>query len=101
MALDVYKLDTNEYLFGLDNSTFENLLIIFEKFEQYTGLKITLYTDLRLSIENLKTLVKIIDRYIEETDLNKNKKRISCIIEFKGLLNYFLSNNISLLLKGD
>ena len=101
MALDFHKKDNKEYLFGLDNEYFNFLSEIFEKFNLWTGLSINQYDDLELSIENQKILIKIIDKHIEENDLNRNKKQTSAILEFKGLLKYFLAKNIDLKLFGD
>jgi hypothetical protein len=101
MALDFYHSGNHELLFQLDNSEFNELIEIFEAFKHWTGLSIDPYNDFNLSVENQQTLVKIIDKYIESTDLNKNKEKTSAIIAFKGLLNYFIAKNIHLELIGD
>ncbi len=101
MALDFYRLSNKEYLFGIDSQKFEQLTIIFETFRQWTGQSIDEYSDLKLTLENQQTLITIIDKYVEATDLNKDKGKISTILEFKGLLNYFFATKIELLLIGD
>lgn len=101
MALDFHRLDNNEYLFGLDDKTLDALGEIFEMFTHWTGLVIDPYGDLKLPTENQQTLITIIDKYIEKTDLNKDKAKTSTILEFKGLLKYFIRNKIDLELLGD
>ncbi|WP_207534839.1 hypothetical protein [Desertivirga arenae] len=101
MALDFYRRDTQEYLFGLGDQQFHNLQEIFKEFQYRTGLIIDQYGDTVLSIENQQTLIKIIDGFIEKTDLNKDKAKTVSIIEFRGLLNYFITNRVDLQLKGD
>lgn len=60
-----------------------------------------MYTNCRLSVENCQLLVAIIDTYARDTNLNTNKEQTSAIFEFKGLLKYFISQNIDFELKGD
>lgn len=101
MALDFYRLDNNEYLFKLNEEQFSYLQQIFISFSQWTGLVIDAYSDFKLTTENQQTLIKVIEKYIEANDLNVNKKMTSVIIEFKGLLHYFISKNIDIQIKGD
>lgn len=101
MALDFHRLDNKEYLFGLDDKSLDALANIFETFTHWTGLVIDPHGDLKLSTENQQTIITIIDKYIESTDLNKDKTKTSTILEFKGLLKYFLNQNIDLALVGD
>lgn len=101
MALDFHRLGNREYLFGLDDQTINNLNDIFKTFTQWTGQTIDPYGDLKLSTENQKTIITIIEKYIEMTDLNKDKIKTSTILEFKGLLKYFVNNKIDLEILGD
>ena len=101
MALDIHKSDNNEYICGIDEKHYNCLHIIFEEFKNSTGIEIDQYGDTSLDIENIKLLIKLINNYIEKTDLNKNKKETSMILEFKGLLNMFLENNTSIKFIGD
>ncbi|TRX30284.1 hypothetical protein FNW52_20285 [Flavobacterium sp. ZT3R18] len=101
MALDFHRLDNNELLFQMENNKFEYLLEIFETFRQWTGIVIDQYGDLKLTIENQETIVKIIEKYIEITDLNKNKLKTSIILEFKGLLMFLINKKIEIELLGD
>lgn len=101
MALDFHRLDNNELLFQMDDNKFEYLFEIFETFKQWTGIVIDQYGDLKLTIGNLETIVKIIEKYIEIADLNKNKLQTSAILEFKGLLIFLLNKNIEIKLFGD
>lgn len=75
------------------------LFEIFETFKQWTGIVIDPYGDLKLTIENLETIVKVIEKHIEITDLNKNKLQTSAILEFKGFLIFLINkkNEIQLL----
>jgi len=101
MALDFHRLDNNEFLFSLGGRQFTYLSDIFDTFTQWTGLVIDQYDDLKLTTENQETLIKIIDKYIDTTDLNKDKKKTSAILEFKGLIGFFLNKKVDLELLGD
>ena len=101
MALDFYRLDNDEYLFGLNDNQYTFLFEIFETFRHSTGLVIDQYGDLKLTTENQLVLIKVIDKYIETNDLHKNKLRIAAILEFKGLLTFFSNRKIDLKLLGD
>ena len=101
MALDIHRSDNNEYIFGLDDERYNGLYKIFEQFKSRTGIEIDQYSDTNLNIKNIEFLITLIDNYIEKPDLNKNEKKTSIILEFKGLLNMFLKNNISIKLIGD
>jgi hypothetical protein len=101
MALDIYIQDSNQYIFGLNDERYNCLYNIFKQFKNITGIYIDQYTDTKLDTKNIKRLIELIDRYIERTDLSKNKKETSIILEFKGLLNIFIENNYSIRLHGD
>ena len=101
MALDFHRLDNNEFLFGLNDIQFTNLNDVFIIFTQRTGLVVDQDDDAKLTTENQQLLTKIIDKYISATDLNSNKNKISDILEFKGLLTYFLLHKIDLQLFED
>jgi hypothetical protein len=101
MALDFHRLDNNEYLFGLDDRQFQALFEVFETFRQWTGLVIDQYDDLKLTPDNQQTLIKVIDKYIDSTDLNKDKQKTSTILEFKGIMSYFSKWGVDIKLVGD
>ena len=101
MTLDFHRLDNNEFLFGLDDQTINVLTDIFRTFTQRTGQTIDPYGDLNLSTESQQTIIAIIEKYIETTDLNKDKMKTSTILEFKGLLKHFVNNKIDLEILGD
>ena len=92
MALNVNRLDDEYYNF---------LKTIFEQFKYSTGIFIDQYSDTKLSINNFKFLIKLIDQYIEKTDLDKNKRKTILILEFRGLLNLLVKYNIPVKLIGD
>jgi hypothetical protein len=101
MALDFHSLDNNNYLFSLDDKQYDYLSDVFTMFTHWTGLIIDQYGDMRMTTGNQQTLINIIDKYIDTTDLNKDKKKISAILEFKGLLKFFSNKNITFQLSGD
>lgn len=101
MALDFHRFDNKELLFQIDDKKFGILSEIFELFTQWTGIMIDQYGDLKLTIGYQLTIVKIIDKYIETTDLNKNKLKTTAIIEFKGVLIFLINKKIELELLGD
>lgn len=101
MALDFHRLDTNEYLFGLDDEQYNCLHDIFKIFHQWTGLEIDPYNDIQLTTENCKTLLQIIDKHVQQTDLNRDKKKVTILLGFRGLLEYFAGKNTNFKLHGD
>ncbi len=101
MALDIHRLDNNEYLLGLDSNKYDHLFEIFESYKNWTGILIEQYNDTILSVENQKTIVKIIDKYIETTNINLDKQKTITILEFRGMLIYFINSNIGIKLLGD
>ena len=101
MSLDFHRLDNNEYLFGLDEKQIHALADIFDSFKQRTGLIIDPYGKFQLTVENQQTLTAIIEKYIDATDLNKDKGKTSAILAFKGLLQFFQHHKIDLKLIGD
>lgn len=101
MALDFHRLDNNEYLFGLNDQQYQQLANIFTIFSQWTGLSINPYRDTILNYNDQKLLLKIITEYLNTTNLNKDKLKTIKIIEFKGLLNYFYTTAVDLIILGD
>ncbi|MBC3539324.1 hypothetical protein ACFSC6_17550 [Rufibacter sediminis] len=101
MALDFYRLDNKEYLFGLNDKQFDELTEIFTDFQYQTGFVIDQYGDFKMTVENQGAIIRIIDRYIDKTDLNKNKSKTLTIIEFRTLLKYYSQRRLELQLKGD
>ncbi len=101
MALDFYRQDNKEYLFGLEDQQFHNLTDIFKQFQYQTGLCVDQYSDFKMTVENQTAIMNIIDNYIDKIDLNKNKAKIITIIEFRAFLKYFSNRKIELQLKGD
>ena len=101
MALDFHRLDNQEYLFGLNDKEYSNLYEIFTEYKHWTGIYIDQYSDTKLSVENQKTLIKIIDIYIEKTNLNLDKQKTINILEFRALMNYFSSKNLDIETLGD
>ena len=101
MVLDFHRLDNREYLFGLDDKKLKNLVEIFTEYKNWTGIYIDEYKDTKLTIENQKMLVKIIDTYIEKSNLNTDKQKTVDILEFRTLLNYFSGKNLNIEILSD
>ena len=101
MALDFHRLDNREYLFGLDDKNYKNLDEIFTEFKNWTGIYIDEYGDTKLTIENQKIVLKIIDVYINKTNLNTDKQKTVDILEFRTLLKYFSDQNFDIEILGD
>ncbi|MEQ3498646.1 hypothetical protein ABMY20_02685 [Tenacibaculum sp. SSH1-16] len=101
MALDFHRLDNQEYLFGLNDNKCKNLYEIFTEYKNWTGVLIAPYSDIKLTIENQKMFAKIIDIYIEKTNLNMDKQKIIDILEFRTLLKYFSDKNLDIKILGD
>lgn len=101
MPLDFHRFDTREHLFGFESNELARLGDIFTTFNHWTGLCIDQYGDLVIGTENQKILIKIIDAYIDQTDLNKDKEKTTSILGFRGFLKYALSKHIELQLFGD
>lgn len=60
MAFDIHRKDNNQYLFSLDENTFQVLKPVFELFYQKTGLQFDYYKDLQLSVGHQKLLIDLI-----------------------------------------
>ncbi|WP_128755247.1 hypothetical protein [Aquimarina sediminis] len=101
MALDFHRHDSNEYLFGLDDSKCTHLEVIFNEYKQWSGVYIDPYGDTKLTVDNQKVLIKIIDAYINKTDLNANKQQTIDILEFSTLLQYFSGKGTEIKILGD
>ncbi len=102
MPLDFHKLDTHEHLYALSHQEYNDLQAdIFSSFKHWTGIEIDEYGDCKLTIEKQQTLIRIIDEYIEKTDLNRDKNKTKNILAFRGLLLYFIKNYWDLQLLGD
>lgn len=101
MALDFYRLDTKEYLFALDDEQLSYLSVVFATFYQWTGIEINPYRSMQLTVENCRTLLTIIEKYVHETDLNRNKKTTTSVLQFSGLLRYFSEEDVDFQLHGD
>lgn len=101
MALDFHRLDNDTFLFGLDDKKFQNIEEIFSLYENWTGIFIDQYVDTKLTIENQKIIVKIIDTYIDKTNLNSDKQKTIDIIEFRTFIKYYSDSNIEIKVKGD
>ena len=101
MALDFHNADTNEYLFGLNDSQYANLDVIFVTFKNKSGVFIDPYRDTKLSVVNQKAIIQIIEVYINKNDLNANKQQTIDILEFCTLMKYFSSKEMDLKTQGD
>ncbi len=101
MALDFHKAATNEYLFGLNDKKLASLEVIFTLFKNWSGTYIDPYKDTKLTVENQKMIIKIIDTYINKTDLNVNKQQTIDVLEFRALMSFFSNKEVALKILGD
>ena len=103
MALDIHRLDNGEHLFGLSDyaNGYGSIDIIFAKFAKRTGINIDWYANTVLDINNMKFLMQLIDEYVKDTDLNKNKEATTAILGFRGILDMLIGKEISVKLVGD
>jgi hypothetical protein len=101
MAPDIHRLDNNEYLFGLDSTKYEHLYEIFKSYQNWTGIFIDENGGTKLEVEYQKTLIRIIDKYIENTNINLDKQKTITILEFRGMLTYSSNCNINIEFLGD
>ncbi len=101
MAIAIYLSDEKQFLFNIDDKQCDLLTSIFEAYRYRTGLVIDPYGNSKLTTENQQTLVNIIDQYVKETDLNKDKQKTTAILELRALMKLSIANNYTLLLAGD
>lgn len=101
MALDFICRNTNQHLYELDDKAFAYLEMIFKQVYFRTGIQITPYDDVVLDSGFQKILVAVIDDHIRSADLNKNREKYLFIMEFRGVLNYFLRHGIEIMAYGD
>jgi hypothetical protein len=103
MALDIHRLDNGEHIFGLSDyeNGYSSVDIIFAKFAKRTGIAIDWYADTILDANNLKFLMQLIDEYVKDTDLNKNKNATTAILGFRGILDMLVNKEIPVKLVGD
>ncbi|WP_108870049.1 hypothetical protein [Aquimarina aquimarini] len=101
MALDFHRLDNNEYLFGLDDHIYTHLEVIFTEYKHQTGIFVDPYGDTELTVDKQKIILKIIDTYINTTDLNVNKEKTIEIMWFRALISYFSDKEIIIKILGD
>ncbi|WP_299247419.1 hypothetical protein [uncultured Aquimarina sp.] len=101
MALDFHRFDSNEHVFGLDDKQYAHLENLFVEFKQKTGIYIDPYRDSRLSMDHQKTMLKIIDAWIDLADLNKDKRKTVTVIWFKTWMDYFSNKSMDIKILGD
>lgn len=101
MALDFICRETNQHLYEINDKGFSYLDVIFQNFYYRTGQRITPYDDIILDKNIQKILIDIIDDEMKNKDLNKDRERNLFIMEFRGVLNYFLRHKISVICYGD
>lgn len=101
MALDFHNKENDEYLFGLDDKKYNSLIDIFEEFTHWTGLVIDLYGDLSINKSAQTALIRIIDKYVEQSNLNEDKSKTIEILGFRSLLIHYMEKDITFQLYGD
>lgn len=102
MALDIHKSDDcHEWLYAIDDQLFDQLAEIFGCFYRESGIRIEHYQDRGLDVASQKILLKVIDRYIQQIDLNKNRDTTIGIISFRGFIQFTITKNWNLFLYCD
>lgn len=102
MALDFYNSkNREEHMFALDSKQLYFLEEIISEFEKWTGVLVDEYSDFTLDRGNQQTFLKIINNYIQKSDLNLNKDKTVEILSFYSLLRYFYNRDIVLYAFGD
>lgn len=101
MALDFICRETNQHLYEINDKGFLYLKVILQNFHYRTGQNIVPYDDIILDRNNQKILIDIIDDEMKHKDLNKDREQNLFIMEFRGVLNYFLRHQISVICYGD
>lgn len=101
MALDFICRETNQHLYEIDDKGFSYLDVIFQNFYYRTGQNIVPYDNIILNKKNQEILIDIIDEEMMHKDLNKERQRNLFIMEFRGVLNYFLRHKINVIGYGD
>ena len=97
MALDFHRADTNEYLFGINDSQYANMEEVLQTFKKQTGIIIDMYSDAKLAVKNQMEIIEIINLYSKKTDLNVSKQKTIDILEFRALLKYFSGKKYDLI----
>ncbi|MBW1294144.1 hypothetical protein [Aquimarina litoralis] len=100
MALDFHRLDTNEYLFGVNDTEYAYLESIFIEFTQQTGIFIDPYGDTQLKVTHLKMIIQMIDTNLT-TESNMDKEKTKVIQEFRRKIAHFSDKGITLKALGD
>lgn len=93
MALDFHNQADKTLIFSLSEKEFGFLAEIFNQYFYRTGIEFDYYKDYQLSIANQKILCKIIEDYVQKTDLNRDKIKTIAIIEFNALLKFCINQN--------
>ncbi|MFV0481997.1 MAG: hypothetical protein ACK5LP_08430 [Campylobacteraceae bacterium] len=102
MPLDFYSnQNKEEYFFSLTHKQLEIFEDIFVEFNKRTGLFLDECRDAILYTGNLQVLLKIIENYVQKTDLNKDKNKTMEILSFYGLIRVYCNKNIELQVLGE
>ena len=100
MALDFHRLDTNEYLFGVNDIEYAHLESIFMEFKKQTGIFIDPYGDTLLNVMHLKMIIQMIATNLT-TESNMDKEKTKVIHKFRTRIAYFSDKGITLKALGD
>jgi hypothetical protein len=103
MPLDFHgdRHGKTERLLQLDESRFRALEGILTEFERQTGIRVERFADVVLDAASQKNLIKIMDRHLQNQDLNRDRNKTIAIISFRALLDYFSGRDITLYGIGD
>ncbi len=102
MALDIHTKEGDHWIYGIDSGEYGHLYELFTLFYLQSGIMFDEYCDPSpLTVGHQKLMLKLIDKDIEQTDLNKDKAKTVTILKFKALLEYGIKHNIELCFVGD
>lgn len=93
MALDFHRLEDKKYLFSLSDKQYIGLLEIFQAFKTQTGIAIDPHRDARLTLENIRLLIFLIDDILIDPKINNVRNNLTLISEFKEHLRSCLAKN--------
>lgn len=101
MALDFHNVTNDDLIFSLSETKFSLLKEILKQYFYRTGVDFDSYQDQQLSVANQQVLCRIIDEYIQKTDLNRDKMKTVMMIEFQSLLKFCIAKNYDLAVLAD
>ena len=101
MAIDFHRLDDKKYLFSLSDKHYASFIEVFHAFKGKTGIAIDPHRDGRLTSENIKVLISLIDDIQFNPKANVSGSKLTPISEFREHLCSCLAKNHEIQIYGD